>query len=290
LVATDDHAAPLTVAAEAVDSNQMKCPKCAHPQTKAAMCEACGIVIDKFLARQAELAASAPATVTAPSNTSSPISATPYAPPTANVAEALPEFAELKPFGITGRLGRLRYLAWSLAITASALIVTGLAFGVSAALGMNGGASLLTILGGLLGCVAIVAMMVFGIQIGVRRLHDIGWSGWLLLVNLVPVVGSVFSIIMLVVPGSAGVNRFGPPPPPNSLGVKLLASLWLLVPILLAAIAMPAYNDYVERARSAQISSHTQTESADSAADPAEAAAPYVDDTEATPDSRDEDQ
>jgi uncharacterized membrane protein YhaH (DUF805 family) len=287
LLATDDHDAPPATAVEAVDSSQMNCPKCAHPQAKAPMCEACGIVIDKFLARQAELVATQPATpasatVSTPASVSSQISSTPYAPPTANVAEVLPEFAELQLFGVTGRLGRLRYLAWSLAVTASALIAAGLAFGVSASLGMSGSTSLLTIIGGLLGSVAIVAMMVLGIQIGVKRLHDIGWSGWLLLVNLVPVVGSVFAIIMLVVPGSAGANRFGPPPPPNSLGVKVLASLWLLLPILLAAIAIPAYQDHVERARDAQSNSYEKTERADYAADPVEAAAPFTDDAEET--------
>jgi uncharacterized membrane protein YhaH (DUF805 family) len=251
LVATDDHDGPATIAAAPVDSSHMDCPKCAHHQVKAAICEACGIVIDKFIARQAEL------------------------------AEALPEFAELKLFGVEGRIGRLRYLAWSLAMTFVAMLFAGI--GGLAAYALGSDSSLLAIVGGLVAAVAFIAMIVVGIQIGVKRLHDIGWSGWLLLVNLVPVVGSVFSIIMLVVPGSTGVNRFGPPAPPNSLAVKILAGLWLLVPALLAAIALPAYNDYVERAQDAQ-SSYEQTDSADYAAEPAEAAAPFVDDSEASAD------
>lgn len=294
LVATDDHDGPATTAAEAVSSPNMQCPKCGHSQVKAAICEACGIVIDKFIARQAELADSAPATptatVSAPAAANTPLSATPYAPPTANVAEALAEFAELKLFGVDGRIGRLRYLAWSLAMTLVAMIIGGI--GMLGAYGLSSNTSLLAVVGGLAAAVAVIAMIVLGIQIGVKRLHDIGWSGWLLLVNLVPVVGSVFSIIMLVVPGSTGANRFGPPPPPNSRGVKVLASLWLLVPVLgiLAAIAIPSYQDYVERARNAQSSSYEQPESADYAAEPAEAAAPFVDDTEDSPDSTDENQ
>lgn len=285
LVATDDHDGPTTIAAAPVDSSHMDCPKCAHHQVKATICEACGIVIDKFIARQAELgesaAATPTATVSAPAAASSPLSSTPYAPPTANVAETLPEFAELKLFGVEGRIGRLRYLAWSLAMTFVAMIFAGI--GGLAAYALGSDSSLLAIVGGLVAAVAFIAMIVVGIQIGVKRLHDIGWSGWLLLVNLVPVLGSVFSIIMLVVPGSTGVNRFGPPAPPNSLAVKILAGLWLLVPALLAAIALPAYNDYVERAQDAQ-SSYEQTDSADYAAEPAEAAAPFVDDSEASAD------
>jgi uncharacterized membrane protein YhaH (DUF805 family) len=295
LVATDDHDGPATIAAAPVDSSHMDCPKCAHHQVKAAICEACGIVIDKFIARQAELAESAPATppaaaaISAPA-ASPPLSTTPYAPPTANVAEALPEFAELKLFGVEGRIGRLRYLAWSLAMTFVAMLFAGI--GGLAAYGLSSDSSLLAIVGGLVAAVAFIAMIVVGIQIGVKRLHDIGWSGWLLLVNLVPVVGSVFSIIMLVVPGSPGVNRFGPPAPANSRGVKILAALWLLVPVLgiLAAIAIPSYQDYVERARDAQSSSYEQSENADYAAEPAEAAAPFVDDAAQTPDSTDENQ
>ena len=290
LVATDDHDTEQATAAQSADSAQMNCPKCAHSQAKAPICAACGIVIEKFLARQAELAASAPVTAhaSAPASASNPTDTTPYAPPTSNVAEALPEFAELKLFGIDGRLGRLRYLAWSLAISVAAMFIAGL--GMLAAYGFSEMASLLAIAGGVIATVAVVAVAVISIQIGVKRLHDIGWSGWLLLLNLIPVVGSVFAIIMLLVPGSSAANRFGPPPPPNSRGVKILASLWLLIPVIgiLAAITLPAYQDYAERARSAQVSSHTQTESADYAADPAEAADP--DDAEQAPAYSDEDQ
>ena len=61
LVETEDHNPPAAATATATaDSNRMSCPKCGHEQDKAAECTACGIIIDKYLARQAELAASAP--------------------------------------------------------------------------------------------------------------------------------------------------------------------------------------------------------------------------------------
>lgn len=261
LVETEDHNPPAAVneATATTDSSRMNCPKCGHEQDKAAECTACGIIIDKYLARQAELAASAPTiTITsAPVNDTAP--ASPYAPPTANVAEELPEYADLRPFGVEGRIGRLRYLAWSLSLMGAAMAVFGLI-----AIGFQ----ISEVLGAILGVLALVAMAVVSVQIGVQRLHDIGWSGWLLLVNLVPVVGSVFSIIMLVVPGSAAANRFGPPPPPNSTAVKVLSALWLLVPVvfgILAAIAIPAYQDYTERAQSALESSYDEADSAEAA-------------------------
>lgn len=267
LVETEDHNPPAEATAT-TDGSRMNCPKCGHEQDKAAECTACGIIIDKYLARQAELAASAPAiTITSASNNDS-APASPYAPPSANVAEELPEYADLRPFGVEGRIGRLRYLAWSISLMAAAMAV----FGVVAI-----GFQLSEVFGAIIGVLALVAMAVVSVQIGVQRLHDIGWSGWLLLVNLVPVVGSVFSIIMLVVPGSTAANRFGPPPPPNSTAVKVLSALWLLVPVvfgILAAIAIPAYQDYTERAQAALQSSYDDADSAEAA----EAYAPLSED------------
>ena len=57
------------------------------------------------------------------------------------------------------------------------------------------------------------------------------------------------------IPGTDGENRFGGKTPPNS--VLVLIAAWL-VPILfiagiLAAIAVPAYSDYVKRAQAKQL-------------------------------------
>jgi hypothetical protein len=67
---------------------------------------------------------------------------------------------------------------------------------------------------------------------------------------IVPLVNLIF----LVMPGTDGPNRFGGRTPPNSAGVLIAA--WL-VPLLfvggiLAAIAIPAYQDYQKRAGQVQ--------------------------------------
>lgn len=100
-----------------------------------------------------------------------------------------------------------------------------------------------------------------------------GWSGWLWLALLVPFVNVVLSLLLLFMPGEQSANRFGPPPPPNSTGVKVLAFSWLLFPVfggILAAIAIPAYQSYIERAQAAQ----AQSQQGDEAADPAATAEP----------------
>jgi len=204
----------------------MTCPKCGHAQSHANECSTCGIIIEKYLARQARLHESA-----APQGASATVS--PYAPPSANVSEAMPRHGDLKPFSVTGRIGRLRYLAWSLVI-------------MFAATGLFGVAAIMTAISSTMGLICMgligIGMLVVSVQIGVQRLHDFGWSGWLILLNLVPVLGSLFPFVMLLMPGSREVNRYGSPPPPNSRSVKILAALWLLLIIsgLVAALTIPA--------------------------------------------------
>ena len=269
LVATDDHPDENAEPDAASSNTRMTCPKCAHEQAKAIECEACGIVIEKYLARQAQLqeeAASIQSSITSTSPAAEPAvtaSASPYAPPQANVAEQLPEFGELKPFGVTGRIGRLRYLAWSLVL----ILVMAPALGIAAlGMGISDTVGIILIAG------VTLAMVVVSVQIGVQRLHDIGWSGWLYLLNLVPIVGSVFPLLMLLIPGTAGANRYGPPQPPNSTAVKVLASLWLVILLLVVIAAIVGGVGMLDSLGGDMDLSSMDTES--SYAEPAEAAAP----------------
>lgn len=45
-----------------------------------------------------------------------------------------------------------------------------------------------------------------------RRLHDVGRSGWWLLVDFLPLVGRVVVLFWMLRRGDAGDNRFGPDP------------------------------------------------------------------------------
>ncbi|KFE53394.1 DUF805 domain-containing protein [Pseudomonas syringae] len=143
----------------------------------------------------------------------------PYAPPRASVSEPIEEYGELKIFGIQGRLGRLRYLAWTLVLMIASLSVIGLCAMVM---------SVSLIGGGLLMTVASAAAFVILIQIGVRRLHDMGWSGWLILLSLLPYMNSVFFLLMVLIPGNKSANQYGAPPPPNTRSIKVLAWMWIL--------------------------------------------------------------
>ncbi|KRP42597.1 Uncharacterized membrane protein YhaH, DUF805 family [Pseudomonas libanensis] len=209
--------------------------------------------------------------------------ASPYAPPRAAVGDDLPEFATLKVFTINGRIGRLRYLAWTLALTVAMLVAAGIISTVGFAVA-TASPTIAIILGSLLGFALFVGLVVVSVQIGVQRLHDLGWSGWLYLLNLVPLVNSVFPILLLVLPGNAGANQYGAPPPPNSTAVKILASLWLaFIPLMLIiglTLGMNGYLDQLEANMdsSYESSSITSDEDVDQSVIVDEAAAQSADD------------
>jgi len=170
-----------------------------------------------------------------------------YAPPRAPVGDDLPEYSTLNVFTIDGRIGRLRYLAWTLVLTVAMLVASGIiataSFAVATASPTAG-----VILGSLLGFALFVAMVWVSVQIGVQRLHDLGWSGWLYLLNLVPLVNSIFPLLLLVLPGNAGANQYGAPPPRNSTAVKVLASLWLaFIPLMLIIVMTLGMNGYLNQ-------------------------------------------
>jgi len=65
----------------------------------------------------------------------------------------------------------------------------------------------------------VLATIIPGLAVGVRRLHDTGKSGWLLLVfflvGLIPVIGFIGAIIQIVLmcqDSDPGMNQYGPNP------------------------------------------------------------------------------
>ncbi len=65
---------------------------------------------------------------------------------------------------------------------------------------------------GLLSGVYTLAIIVPGIAVGIRRLHDTGRSGWWLLIGLIPFVGAIVLIVFCVQDSQPGENEYGPNP------------------------------------------------------------------------------
>ena len=159
-----------------------------------------------------------------------------YAAPRAAVSdiEAAQDYQEIRMWSAGGRVGRLRYLAYTTGASLLAGCIAGVLGGALGGLGM------------VVALVVYIAAIVFSIFVGIQRSHDMDWSGWTVLLGLIPFVG----LIWIFKSGSPGTNSYGAPPPPNTTGVKILG---LLLPILfvvgiLAAIAIPAYAEYTRRA------------------------------------------
>lgn len=57
-----------------------------------------------------------------------------------------------------------------------------------------------------------LAVFLPSLAVSVRRLHDIGRTGWWVLIYLIPVVGFLVLLWWYTRPGEPVANRFGPPP------------------------------------------------------------------------------
>ena len=81
--------------------------------------------------------------------------------------------------------------------------LAGIAIGVvEAILGTNGALSGLYNL----------AVLIPSLAVSVRRLHDTDHSGWWILINFIPLIGFVISLVVLCSDSKPGENRFGPNP------------------------------------------------------------------------------
>jgi uncharacterized membrane protein YhaH (DUF805 family) len=57
-----------------------------------------------------------------------------------------------------------------------------------------------------------LALIIPGISVTLRRFHDVGLSGWLILIGLVPYVGGLFIFVVSLLPSQPAVNVHGAPP------------------------------------------------------------------------------
>ncbi|KUK79417.1 MAG: Uncharacterized protein XD95_0401 [Microgenomates bacterium 39_7] len=57
-----------------------------------------------------------------------------------------------------------------------------------------------------------LAVLLPSLAVGVRRLHDIGKSGWMMLISLIPLIGIFWLIILMATSGDEGENEYGMPP------------------------------------------------------------------------------
>lgn len=57
-----------------------------------------------------------------------------------------------------------------------------------------------------------LAVLIPGLAVAVRRLHDTGHSAWWLLINLIPIAGWIWFIVLLATKSDEATNKYGAKP------------------------------------------------------------------------------
>jgi uncharacterized membrane protein YhaH (DUF805 family) len=181
------------------------------------------------------------------------VSTNPYQTPEGQLTTDDQAVGEIKFFSPASRINRLRYWAHSMLFTFAML-------GVFLVIGLV--ASLVSsVVGIVLAAIAYIAMIVFSFILMIQRLHDLNKTGWLSLLCLIPFANIYLLVILIFFKGTEGRNNYGLQTPPNKTWHWVLAlSMPVLVAIIgiLAAIALPAYQDYVTRAQGFDSSYNSQ--------------------------------
>ncbi|MDQ1919634.1 DUF805 domain-containing protein [Massilia pseudoviolaceinigra] len=146
----------------------------------------------------------------------------PYAPPESDLTP-VQEHSDTYPptwFDARGRIGRLRYLVYATVPSTLAVLLVLFLIGwfdlrerpiVMPVLLIGTGVAV----------AAVLALMTL------RRLRDLGQPGWWALILLLAPINVLLVGFLLVRPGGAGPNRYGPPPADNTTLVA--AGTWIVL-------------------------------------------------------------
>jgi uncharacterized membrane protein YhaH (DUF805 family) len=106
-------------------------------------------------------------------------------------------------FTKSGRASRSEYWFW---------VLGGVVFQITMVVGaVILGVMDIPVLPGLM-MIAPILLVPGSITLVVRRLHDVGMSGWMFFVALIPVLGAIYLIYLFVQEGDMGENAFGAVP------------------------------------------------------------------------------
>jgi uncharacterized membrane protein YhaH (DUF805 family) len=115
-------------------------------------------------------------------------------------------------FNFNGRTRRKEF--WAFWLCFNLVLVALLGFGILVNLAINGfGINAgKTSIGFLPAAVFVVAFSLPWIALTVRRLHDVGLSGWFVLLCFIPVICEVALLVLGLAPSQVGENPWGPIP------------------------------------------------------------------------------
>ncbi|HYU43541.1 MAG TPA: DUF805 domain-containing protein [Vicinamibacteria bacterium] len=144
-------------------------------------------------------------------------------------------------FAWSGRFSRSEFAVAHLGFVLVGLVVFGVGAALMAAAGDKNKGAWIGI--GLFALVWIPIAFIVSVGSTVRRLHDLGQSGWLALVSFVPCVSLVFLVYLLAAKGLEGAAPPSAGTVPVAVVVAGVVALVLVVPMMIgiiAAIAIPS--------------------------------------------------
>lgn len=183
----------------------------------------------------------------------------PYAASPATPTDTAPASACYQPriFAMRGRLGRIRYIAYSslaalLGMTWCAVLLLVLKF--SGALPIDS-TFVTNPVERLVDIFAVYLPMLFcGCILSLRRFNDLDQSSWLSLLALVPLVNGIVGLYLMCAPGTPGRNKYGPPPVPNTVTLVLLGVVVPVTISILIGVAAMSTGSQVVNAAAATLS------------------------------------
>jgi uncharacterized membrane protein YhaH (DUF805 family) len=179
----------------------------------------------------------------------------PYSAPDAELSDPgfNDETYDPKVFALKGRIGRLRYIGYSWGLMFLSMMVCGIIFAVLMPTIMRSDGGKAGSTGFAVALLVYSPVIAVSLIMAIRRLNDLDNSGWLSVLTLIPLINFFFGLYLLFAPGTTGRNKYGPMPSKNPSGMWLVLVIPVFIAVIgiLAAIAIPAYQQYVNKAKAA---------------------------------------
>lgn len=178
----------------------------------------------------------------------------PYeSPETAELEGQEESFYQPRFLSLSGRIGRIRYFAYSTFYYVIMLVLMGIVMAATLP-AMDPAAPMDQMDPTLIGAMVAfyVPLLAIFVALARRRLNDLDKSGWYSVFIVLPIVNIFFSVYLFCFPGSEGSNRFGPAPNPNTMSLLIFG---VIIPMVgfawLMYLAIPAYQEYLQQAAAA---------------------------------------
>jgi len=153
-----------------------------------------------------------------------------YAAPQSSLDTQIEEFYQPKILSWSGRIGRLRYLAYGMGMLFVFIVLAAIIGKFFLVAGVRDVAIALVI-------ILYISIFVYWVSIAKRRLNDVNLSGWYCALLVLPFVNTILVLALMFIPGTNTSNAYGAVPIKNSTGVIIIAvfTMVMVVPAMVAS-------------------------------------------------------